>query len=329
MVYHRDCNHSLHMAISYDSYNWTSLNNGEPVICGDTIAMQHGIRDPHIFRGPDGGFYLAMTDLHIFGSKEAAEREGHFGAKIYRDTEWDRDGKLYGWGNNRGLVMMKSFDLINWTRTNLDFTKLTCPSIFTDKEGNTIPWSEVSCVWAPETVYDEEAGHLMTHFTIRARGGQAYICYVYMNDDFTEMISDPKPIDFGDGGIDSDIIKVGDTYHFFYAGHGTVNHATSSNITGPYVRDTTYNDGETPNHEAPTCWKRIGKDEWVIMFDNFCHFPHDFGFVETTDFENYKWLGYFGDEDSPMKRSNFEAQKHGAVTHITLEEAHALEEYWK
>ena len=65
MVYHKDCDHSLHMAISYDGYVWTALNDDKPIICGDTIAEQHGIRDPHIFRGPDGGFYLAMTDLHI------------------------------------------------------------------------------------------------------------------------------------------------------------------------------------------------------------------------------------------------------------------------
>ena len=38
MVYHKDADHSLHMAVSYDSYTWTSLNNDEPVISGDTIA---------------------------------------------------------------------------------------------------------------------------------------------------------------------------------------------------------------------------------------------------------------------------------------------------
>ena len=67
------------------------MNEGKPVIAGDTIAEQKGIRDPHIFRGPDGAFYLSMTDLHIY-----AQRDG------YRDTEWERDGKEYGWGNNRG-----------------------------------------------------------------------------------------------------------------------------------------------------------------------------------------------------------------------------------
>ncbi|MDO4823323.1 MAG: hypothetical protein Q4A08_04040, partial [Bacteroidales bacterium] len=50
MVYHKDQDHGLHMAVSYDGYNWVGLNNDKPIIGGDTIAMQKGIRDPHVFR---------------------------------------------------------------------------------------------------------------------------------------------------------------------------------------------------------------------------------------------------------------------------------------
>lgn len=57
MVYHKDADHGLHMALSSDGYTWTALNDDKPVIAGDTIAEQRGIRDPHIFRGPDGAFY--------------------------------------------------------------------------------------------------------------------------------------------------------------------------------------------------------------------------------------------------------------------------------
>lgn len=53
MVYHKDADHSLHMALSRDGYEWTALNGDRPVVSGDTIAQQHGIRDPHIYRGPD------------------------------------------------------------------------------------------------------------------------------------------------------------------------------------------------------------------------------------------------------------------------------------
>ena len=341
MVYHKDADHGLHMAISYDSYTWTSLNNDRPVIAGDTIAMQHGIRDPHIFRGPDGGFYLAMTDLHLFAS-----RERYKGTSTYRSTEWEREGSLYGWGNNKGLVMMRSFDLIHWTRTNLDFSALTCPTGVTDVHGNPVPWSEVGCVWAPETVYDYEAGHLLVHFTTRFKTGMNMIYSVYMNDDFTQMLSEPKllfeaPLN-GSGVpaynvIDSDIIHVGDTYHLFYVSHekgATVKHATSPNILGPYTMDDKYDDGEKQGHEAPNCWKRLpvhtnGKDTWVVMFDNFSRHPHNFGFVETNDFQTFRMIGYFGQEDSPMKRTNFAEQKHAAVAPLTVKEAKALEKHWK
>ena len=98
-----DPTHSLFMAISYDGYTFTAINNGEPIISGDSIAEQNGIRDPHIYRSPNGKFYIAMTDLHIFGKE-----------KGIRTTQWERPDN-FGWGNNRGLVLMASDDLIHWT----------------------------------------------------------------------------------------------------------------------------------------------------------------------------------------------------------------------
>ena len=112
MVYFSDSDHSVHFAISHDGYSFTALNDNKPVISGDTLADQRGIRDPHIYRGPDGDFYMAMTDLHIYAKKHGL-----------RETEWERPDK-YGWGNNRGLVLMKSSDLINWTHHETRLDKL-------------------------------------------------------------------------------------------------------------------------------------------------------------------------------------------------------------
>ena len=53
-TYFSDPTHGLFMAISYDGYTFTAVNNGEPIISGDSIAEQHGIRDPHIYRAPNG-----------------------------------------------------------------------------------------------------------------------------------------------------------------------------------------------------------------------------------------------------------------------------------
>ena len=326
MVYHKDADHGLHMAYSWDGYTWTALNDDRPIIAGDTIAEQKGIRDPFIFRGPDGGFCVAMTDLHIF-----AQREG------YRTTEWERDFKKYDWGNNRGLVLMKSFDLINWTRTNLDFTKLTCPTGFSQPDGTQMSWEDVGCVWAPEMTIDDRNGRIMMHFTTRFMRSRNFIYYVYMNDDFNAMTSEPKFL-FGaardENGnlrsnmIDSDIIKIGDTYHLFAVENGRPKHATSDCITGPYVIDPSYNDGETRAHEAPNVWKLIGKDKWILMFDNYSRQPHNFGFLETTDFKTFTQLGYFDEPGCPMKRTNFSEQKHGAVVQVTKAELKKLISHW-
>lgn len=61
LAYFKDETHSLHFAVSADGYSFTDVNNGDPVLNGRDIAEQQGVRDPHIMRGPDGGFYLAMT----------------------------------------------------------------------------------------------------------------------------------------------------------------------------------------------------------------------------------------------------------------------------
>lgn len=63
MTYFKDDTHSLYFALSDDGYTFTDVNKGRPVIGGDTIAVQKGIRDPYIMRGPDNCFYLVMTDL--------------------------------------------------------------------------------------------------------------------------------------------------------------------------------------------------------------------------------------------------------------------------
>ena len=73
----------------------------------------------------------------------------------------------------------------------------------------------------------------------------------------------------------------------------------------------------------------MGTNTYVVMYDNYRRSPMNFGFVETTDFFTYKPIGYFDDAASPMKRTNFSEQKHGAVTYITATEASRLEQHWK
>ena len=68
-TFFNDPTHSLFMAVSYDGYTFTAVNDGQPVIAGDSIAEQHGIRDPHIYRSPHNGMFSA-------NSADSAPRNG-------------------------------------------------------------------------------------------------------------------------------------------------------------------------------------------------------------------------------------------------------------
>ncbi len=308
-VFHQDADHSLHMALSSDGYTFTDVNDGQAVMSGRDLAEQKGIRDPYIARGPDGAFYLGMTDLHIF-----AQREG------LRDTEWQRPGELYDWGNNQALVFMKSYDLVHWTHTIYHVGE--------EFEA----FSDIGCLWAPQMILDETKGKMMVSFTTRFGKGRNKLYYAYADDAFTCFETEPEELfqyPRDKNIIDSDITKVGDQYHLFYVAHdnpGGIRHAVSDRVNGGYVFDETKVDPERVACEAPSVWKRIGTDTYVLMYDVFGMRPHNFGFSETTDFKTFKPIGHFN--EGVMKTTNFSSPKHGAIIPLTKKEADRLATYW-
>lgn len=310
LVYFKDETHGIHFALSSDGYRFTAVNEDRPVFKGADLAEQKGVRDPYLMRGPDDQFYLAMTDLHIF-----AQREG------LRATEWERDGAAYGWGNNRGLVLMKSADLVNWTRSSLRVDQ-AFPSL-----------ANIGCAWAPSMIWDADRGRILVHFTMRFGNGVNRLYYSYADPAFTKLETEPAllfryPRD-SVTTIDSDIARVGDKYVLAYTPHDPhpgVKLAVSDSLTSGYV----YQDESIPVErgacEAPTIWKRIGEEKWVIMFDAYTARPNEMGFTETTDFKNFVPLGRFN--HGVMKAVNFSRAKHGAVVHLTAAEARRLAGHW-
>ncbi len=225
MVYFKDETHSAYFAISWDGYTFTDVNGGEPIFDGKLLAEQKGVRDPHIARGPDGAFYLAMTDLHIYGQRAGV-----------RTTQWERPVEQYGWGNNRALVLMKSWDLIHWTHSDFRVDK-AFPEL-----------GDIGTAWAPETIYDQQAGKMMVYFTIRLNQ-KTSLYYAYANDAFTKLETMPLPL-AEVPGIDGDITKVGDRFHIYYVSQATVRHGISSKVNQGYVFDPQRIDPETVSTEA-------------------------------------------------------------------------------
>jgi len=303
LVYFKDQTHSAYFAISTDGYTFTDVNGGQPIFIGAQLAEQKGVRDPHITRGPDGAFYLVMTDLHIYGKRAG-----------FRETDWERPAEKYGWGNNRAIVLMKSYDLIHWTHSDFRVDK-AFPEL-----------GDIDCSWAPETIYDPIVKKMMVYFTIRYNNKDARLYYSYANNDFTKLETKPESIT-GIGGIDGDITKVGDKYQLFYVGGAKIFHAVSDKINQGFQPDDKRIDPEHVSTEAPNLFKRIGTDTYVLMYDVYGAHPNNMGFSETTDFVNYKDIGHFN--EGVMKTTNFTSPKHGAVTYLTKNELKAIANYWK
>ncbi len=312
-VYFRDATHSLYMATSDDGYSFTPVNEGKPIMGGDTLSSptQKGIRDPHVYRGPDGAFYLAMTDLNLAG-----QRMG------YRTTRWERDEAQYGWGNNKGFVLMKSFDLIHWTHHIVHIQ-------------DEFPDLNVGCAWAPETIYDPVEKKMMLYFTMRLGNGKTKLYYAYTDLDFSRLETKPEILfNYPNPEIqilDADITPCPDgRYCLMYVAQeqpGGIRMAFSDSINSGYKYVDQWADTEPGACEAPNVWKRIGEDKWVLMYDVFSVNPHNFGFCETTDFKEFKDLGHFN--KGVMKIEDVVSPKHGAIIQITKEEAARLEKYWK
>lgn len=310
LVYFKDDTHGLYFALSSDGYTFTDVNGGRPVMAGEELGEQKGIRDPYIVRGPDNVFYLAMTDLHIFAKERGL-----------RDTPWQRDGDAYGWGNNRALVLLKSADLVNFERKHLR-VDLAYPAL-----------ADIGCAWAPSLIYDPLAERMLITFTMRFGNGRNALYSAHLDPEFTRFESEPQrlftayPED--KTCIDSDVVRVGDRYHLFYVPHdGTpgVKQAVSDQLRSGYRYDPRWLDPEPRACEAPNVWKRIGEETWVLMYDVYGIERHNFGFCETTDFETFTPIGRFN--EGVMKTVNIVSPKHGAVIHLTADEARRLADHW-
>ena len=312
LSYFKEHVHSLHFAVSRDGYRFTDVNDGRPVLSGEAVAGQKGIRDPYLMRGEDGAFYLTMTDLHIYAQKEG-----------WRSTEWERPAADYGWGNNRAIILMKSRDLIHWTHARVDITRLF-PA-----------YRKMGIAWAPEAFYDTRRRQVMVYFSTRIGNGKNYLVYAYADPAFRTLTTQPKPLfpfpRAGKSTVDGDITHVGDRYHLFFStddGTGNIRQAVSSRLTGGYAYDPTKVDPEKIGTEAPMVWRRHGTDTYVLMYDVYAAKPNNMGFSETRDFKTFRDIGHFNDPGSPMKTTNFTSPKHGSVTAITPAEADRLERYF-
>jgi len=289
---------NLYYAIGTDGFNYTPLNGGTRVMASDTVAIKKGIRDPHLIRGNDGKFYMVATDM------KCSE----------------------GWSSNRGIVLYKSDDLINWTHHTVHF-----PDRFPE-------WKNVKRVWAPEVIWDPDyvnkdgtKGRYLIFFSMLTDDGKApydKIYYCYANDDFSDLITDPVFFyDRGSATIDGDIAYDERTglYHMIYKNEGTggICQVTATRLT------------EEPGKEPGSQWSRpsnplqqtdvavegggmfrlIDSDDWVLMYD--CYTSGYYQFCTSGDLENFKLR-------AQTETKGAFTPRHGSIIPLTPEETKRL-----
>jgi len=280
----------IRFAISRDGYHYTPLNNGQPVINSADIAIKQSVRDPHILRCEDGGtFYMVVTDM--------------------RSSE--------GWTSNRGIVMLKSTDLVNWSHATVNF-----PTRWPDS------WANVLRVWAPQTIYDPIAGKYMVYFSLLTSDGKVpydQIYYCYANEDFSDLEGEPQYLfDRGSATIDGDIVfnDADSLFHLFYKneGQGGICKVTAERLT-PENGEAAGSQWSVPSDnleqtteavEGVGVFRLINADDWIMMYD--CYGAGHYQFCSSDDLETFSFV---------LDNYSMDA-RHGTSMTITEEEAGRL-----
>jgi hypothetical protein len=271
-------------AISDDGYNYTPLNHGMPVIESDTIALTQCVRDPHILRCEDGKtFYMVVTDMR----------------------------SAYGWSSNRGMVLLKSTDLIHWQHSAINF-----PTRYTKA------WKNVIRVWAPETIYDHKAGKYMVFYSLRTSNPGSFdkIYYQYANKDFTDLEGEPKWLfDAGNATIDGDIVynEADQMYHLFYkqeSGRG-IYQAVAKQLTDRWqMLDGNVEQTKEAVEGVGVC-KAIDGKSWIIMYD--CYGSGHYQFCKSEDLKTFEFI------QNTETKGKF-TPRHGTIIPITRAEKERL-----
>lgn len=263
-----------------DPFSFTVLNDGQRMVAADTVSVKLGLRDPHLLRGHgDGYYYMVATDM--------------------RSAD--------GWSSNRGIVMMRSRDLVNWEHHTVNF-----PTRYAGTD-----FANVTRVWAPEVIWDDEAQKYMVYFSLLGAGAdntydKVYRCYA--NSDFSDLEGAPVWMyDRGSATIDMDIIRKGDTYHGFYKNEneGGIGHITATSLTGPWTLASKAVQQTTEAVEGVGTYKLIDEDNYVVMYD--CYNNGHYQFCSTSDFNTFTVVA------NTETKGAF-TPRHGSIIPITDEE---------
>ncbi len=288
----------IHFAVSDDGFRWRDLNGSRPVLISN--VGEGGVRDPSLLRSADGGkFYVLATDLRIASNK--------------------------GWhaamhGGSTSIVIYESTDLVNWSAPRL-----------VDIAG-AIP--EAGCAWAPEAIFDEEAGDYVVYWTtISPAGGQTKPRIYYTRTrDFVKFTPARLYIDRpgGTGLIDTQIVRddsPGSKYRYYRAsGDGEITIEGSDHILGSWTTVGNLRPvGLTGKDvEGPILFRLQDSNEWALWVDQYATGRGYLALV-TRDLSD---PASFRRVDSNRSSYGQSVKRHGGIISISASEYQRLLAKW-
>jgi hypothetical protein len=242
---------AIRFAVSNNGYTYRALNNNKPVLESSAISSTGGVRDPHIYRGPDGKYYMVATDMV----------------------------SANGWNSNRAMVLLRSDDLVNWTSSVVnietkygytDLLRVWAPqTIYDSVAGKFMVYFSMKRGTGPDIIYYAYANDSFTDIVSEPK----------------QLFYSPT----NSSCIDADIIYRNGKYHLFHKTEGNGNgikKAVSDNLTSGYVLYDQYLQQTTVAVEGSSVFKLINSDEYILMYDMYTSGTYQF--TKSSDLVNFK-----------------------------------------
>lgn len=300
-------NEKVYFSVSSDAIEWNVLNGGEPVL--ESNLGTKGVRDPHIVRSPEGDkFYIVATDLLINQTRD-------WNAAQYRAS--------------KNIMIWESDDLVNWSEQRQY-------AIGDDivLENGEKPFN-VGCVWAPESIWDEDRGQYMVFWAsmvcpekpegydsmTKAEQKKALEdnskqrIYRSFTSDFRTFSTPELYIERDNHVIDTTILEQDGIYYRYSKNESTkrVGCEYAASLEGPWYA-TNMGIG---NCEGPTAFKFNHENRWGVFVDSLGGGWEGYGLFAADNL-------YSDSYELNETTTDAGVIRHGSILPITNEEYDAL-----
>ncbi len=275
----------IYFMLSEDGDTWTALNHEDPILVSN--VGEKGVRDPYIIRSHDNStFYLIATDL-----------------SINLNNDWGRAQTAA----SQSVVIWESPDLVHWSKPRL-------VKVAPDNAG---------CTWAPEAVYDEEAGNYLMFWASKTADDnfEKQRIWAARTTDFTTFSEPFVYIEKPTTVIDTTIVNENGTYYRFTKDelHKAITMEKSQHLMTGWQNVDSFSLRKLQGYEGPAAFMVDDNEKWNLLLD---FYSQGKGY-QTFETDNLS-KGQFR-EGKPM-HFPFHPVRHGTVVTLTKGEYQRLKD---